>query len=327
MAKVHLLNVREGDCTVIEHNSDRITMIDLSCGNVDEENIKKSALTEAAGKPKGNFRMCARPTNPIVYAHDNGIQSIWRFVLSHPDMDHMDGFSLLSKHISLTNFWDSGARKEKPAFEGSPYREEDWNDYVKVRDGNTATNVVHVLAGDKFKYANTKGDDGGGQDGLEIVAPNKALIDKANKSQEFNDSSYVIVYQTAGHKFVFPGDAHDETWEFALNSYPTLLENCSILLAPHHGRKSGRSYEFLDALRPRFSILGCAPSEHLAYSAWQHRELGYVTQNQVGNCVIETEGRRLNVYIENDSYAGKAGGDVNNQNSQGYYFLGYLDAY
>ena len=42
---------------------------------------------------KGNFRMCDHPTNPLDYLVKSGHQEIWRFILSHPDMDHLDGFN------------------------------------------------------------------------------------------------------------------------------------------------------------------------------------------------------------------------------------------
>ena len=34
MAKIHFLNVEEGDCSIIQHNNGHVTMIDICCGNV-----------------------------------------------------------------------------------------------------------------------------------------------------------------------------------------------------------------------------------------------------------------------------------------------------
>lgn len=324
MAKIHLLNVGSGDCSIIQHNSDRVTMIDICGGNRSKDMIEKSAMVEAAGKPKGNFKMCARPTNPIVYSLENDIRSIWRFVLTHPDMDHMDGFSLLREHIPITCFWDTGARKEKPSFDGAHYSEDDWDDYVRVRDGLTNTQSLLVRASDVFPFANKKGENGENSDGISILAPSKELVRLANESEDHNDASYVLLYQTAGHKILFAGDAHDETWGHVLEEYPDVVANCSVLLAPHHGRKSGRSYEFLDVVNPRFTLFGCASSEHLAYDAWRYRELEFLTQNQVGNMVIETAGNELKFYIENENYATSLGRDTNIKNSQGYVYLGAL---
>ena len=36
---------------------------------------------------------------------DHGISSIFRYVQTHPDMDHMDGIEALFHKFSPTNFW------------------------------------------------------------------------------------------------------------------------------------------------------------------------------------------------------------------------------
>lgn len=32
MAKIHFLNVDEGDCSIIQHDNGKVTMIDICCG-------------------------------------------------------------------------------------------------------------------------------------------------------------------------------------------------------------------------------------------------------------------------------------------------------
>ena len=46
-------------------------------------------------------------------------------------------------------------------------------------------------------------------------------------------------------KILLAGDAHDATWDYVLRHYETAASDVDLLIAPHHGRKSGRSYEFL----------------------------------------------------------------------------------
>lgn len=57
MSKIHFLNVDEGDCSIIEHDNKHITMIDICCGNIEEEPIAKafSPIMTTEGV-KGNFR-------------------------------------------------------------------------------------------------------------------------------------------------------------------------------------------------------------------------------------------------------------------------------
>ena len=296
-------------------------MIDICAGNIEVKSQVPKVFREALSisKPKGNYGMCSNPTNPIEYLKNiMGIRSLFRFISTHPDMDHLDGFNQLANGILIANFWDSGTRKSKPDFEGSPYKKEDWDRYVKFRDGKeSGVNRVSCLSGSQFEYAN-KDDEGKCGDGLYILAPNQELVNDANQTEDFNDCSYVILYRSSGGNIIIAGDAHDRTWQYILENYKDDIKNCKFLLAPHHGRKSGRDYSFLDAMKPNLTLFGCAPSEHLAYSAWNYRNLAYVTRNQCGNMMLKTREGCLDVYIENEKFAREVYSDTF-QNGSGYF--------
>lgn len=332
MATVHFLNVCDGDCSIIQHGSGRVSVIDICNGRSSSERGIAEALRSLLGEGKsgldflrlgGDYGMRDRPTDPIEYMQRIGVSSVFRFVLSHPDMDHLDGFKILCDEIGIQNFWDSGVRKPKPDFAGGGYREQDWDHYVKVRDGRTDTTVVTPRAGSRFQFAN-KGDDSDGGDYLSIVAPNTKLVQAANVNGDVNDASYVLVYRSAGGRIVFPGDAHDATWEYVLANHRDLVADCAVLIAPHHGRKSGRSYDFLDTLRPGLTLFGCANSEHLAYGAWRSRSLSYITNNQAGNVVLVPTGEGVEVFVENIEFARSLStSDVSNTR-HGCYFIGQI---
>jgi len=324
LSTLHFLNVGQGDCTIIQHISGRCSVIDICSDNYQPE-FSEVLSHVLAQKAKGNFRMCDYKTNPIMYLKRLGISSIWRFILTHPEMDHLDGFDALAENFILCNFWDSGVRKEKPEFENCPYKEEDWVRYEKIRDGNETVNVISVQAGSRFQYANCNEQGESGGDGLYILAPDQQLVDQSNNNGDANDASYVVLYRSSGGKILIPGDAHDKTWEYVLKHYKESVENCSILIAPHHGRKSGRSYEFLDVVKPKLTFFGCAPSENLAYDAWHYRELPIITNNQTGNIIGECSNGHIDLYIENRSFAEKLGANVTITNSKGYYNIGRIN--
>jgi beta-lactamase superfamily II metal-dependent hydrolase len=193
-----------------------------------------------------------------------------------------------------------------------------------VRDGKEAgTRTLQVLAGQSFKYGN-EDDNGGGGDGLQVIAPSRQLVKDANQNGDFNDCSYVIIYRTGGFKIVFTGDSHDATWDHILKNHAQDVADCDLLMAPHHGRDSGRSWDFLDLLKPRLTLFGVARSEHLAYAAWNQRNLDKITNNQAGNVVLDVVGNQLHVYVENDAYAESRNPSDSTRNSQGYRTLGYL---
>ncbi len=76
-----------------------------------------------------------------------------------------------------------------------------------------------------------------------------------------NDSSIVVAYEYKGVLIIFPGDIEDSGWQklIAKNSclFGDLLEeaNIVILLAPHHGRKSGYSQGMIDYFRPNLIVV------------------------------------------------------------------------
>ena len=278
MAKVHFLNVKQGDCIILEHDSKRVTMFDICAGNIERE---PHTTLEAARKglvtpAKGNFRMCDHPTNPLDYLKNKlYLDDIWRFILSHPDMDHLDGFNALLAECMVRHFWHSGADREKPDFSNNGgFKEEDWDRYAKVIAGNEPdTSLINAKAGDKFKFANQDDDDGRGYgDRLYILAPDQNLIDRGNETQDFNDASYVVLYLSPIGKVLLTGDAHDATWAYIEEHYKDIVTDVDLLIAPQHGRKSGRSYDFLDYVNPKLTLFGYAPAEHLAYGAWNYRE-------------------------------------------------------
>jgi len=309
MATIHYLNVKEGDCSVIQHDSGRITVIDVCNAKPTEPLIEALAagLAKAERGINGNFQQKKYPVNPITYLRDHGIDSIFRYVQTHPDMDHMDGIKVLFESFKPLNFWDTDNKKEMPeaSWEGSPYNEEDWKFYKQLRDTNPDSDPrrLALLSGARGQFYNVGEDGTAGGDDLYILAPTQELVDTANETDDYNRCSYVLLFRAGDHRIVFGGDSHDETWEHILQNYEDEVTDIDLLIAPHHGRKSGRSYEFLDTLRPTLTFFGNARWEHLAYSAWRQRGLSFVTNNQANCMVVDTSTTPMTLYVTHEHFA------------------------
>ena len=310
MATIHFLNVKQGDCSVINHNSGHITVIDVCNAKppdvLTEESTAKTAQLEMG--VRGNFQQKKYPVNPISYLQDHNITSIFRYIQTHPDMDHMDGIEALFDEFRPANFWDTDNKKEMndSSWENSPYSEDDWKFYKNLRDTKPSTDPkrLALLAGAKGQYWNVGNDGSSGGDGLYILAPTQELIDSANEANDdFNDCSYVLLYRTGSKRIVFGGDSHDDTWAHILENYRDDVDNIDLLIAPHHGRDSGRSYEFLDTLKPTLTFFGNARSEHLAYSAWRNRGLSYITNNQANCMVVDASTTPMVLYVTHKNFA------------------------
>lgn len=304
MERLHYLNVKEGDCSVIQHASGRVTVVDVCNATL------VSPLLEAATEGRatvqrrvsGNFGQKKHPVNPISYLSAHGIRSVFRYVQTHPDMDHMDGIEALFATMYPSNFWDTNNKEEKEFSATGPYKESDWRFYKRLRDGNPRTNPKRLTLEPLSSGEYYNEPDGG--DGLYVLAPSRDLVAQANETGSYNEASYVLLFVTSyGHSIVLAGDSHDKTWEYVLERYEDLVTDVDLLVAPHHGRKSGRSYAFLDVLRPTLTFFGNARHEHLAYGAWNSRGFNKITNNQAGCMVVDLEATTMELYVTNASYA------------------------
>ena len=61
-----------------------------------------------------------------------------------------------------------------------------------------------------------------------------------------------------------------------LKEHKADVTNVDLLIEPHHARKFGRSYDFLDTLKPKVTIFDNVNSEHLAYGAWNSGNFPYI---------------------------------------------------
>jgi competence protein ComEC len=306
MAVIHYLNVKEGDCSVIQHNSGRVSVIDIcNAKALTQETHDWETLLEALAKAVGgNFQQKSYPVNPISYLKAHDIDSVFRFIVTHPDMDHIDGIEAFFDAFSPLNLWDTDNSEVKDFGDETRYREGDWDFYKKLRDTNPTSSPkrLTLFSGQTGKYWN-RGEEGAGGDGLTVLAPTADLVSGANECGDYNDCSYVLLYKTAGKRILFGGDSHDQTWEHILKGHESDVTDVDLLIAPHHGRKSGRSYDFLDTLKPKLTFFGNANSEHLAYGAWSSRKLPYITNNQANCMVVHALESSLHVYVTNERFA------------------------
>lgn len=303
MGTIHFLNVKEGDCIFVQHSTGNSTVIDVSNGTAILEGEQYVQHSLGIG---GNYNRKAYPVNPNEYIKKYVTGSIFRFILTHPDMDHMDGIKSLFEDFSITNFWDTNNDKKMDTDENfGIYDKEDWEFYQKIRKNINNPKVLCLYAGNRGKYFNEDENGNSGGDGLSILAPTMELVSEANKTKDHNDCSYVILYTMGnGKKVIFAGDSAEKTWEYILENHKARVSNVDVLIAPHHGRKTGGNDDYLDVLNPRLTLFGNAKSKYLDYASWNNRKLDYITNNQA-DCIIldSTKGNCIEVYVTYEKFA------------------------
>ncbi len=273
--RVWYLNVGHGDCTIIQHPSGRITMIDINNSQrydpdshaalVAERHAQTSVnrlLTSAyasdASSLLQNYLLVeaanmaaerAELTDPIAFFKENFPgQSIFRFILTHPDMDHMRGLKNLFTQIPVLNFWDTGNTKQITSF-NSAADKDDWEFYQYLRSGVSTVQVKNYLRAHAGYAVNQEEDGSYGGDGIFILSPTNQLVQTCNSNGKFNDVSFVLEVSNYNKSFIFAGDAETAAWDTMVQTFGDGLKT-DYLKASHHGRDSGFHLKALQAMQP-----------------------------------------------------------------------------
>jgi len=270
MIKIHFLNVGHGDCIVVEFtDTNRVAVIDINRATEFDKDTKSELETElldcvdyitrlqynsnqisfAELAQKAGFN--TQVEDPIEYLNSKNINSIFRFISTHPHMDHLTGLNALNANKSISNLWIIKNTFTQDQSKLSDEQKNDWKFYKKYRDTTERTldgiTVVRPDEGDLRDFWK--------EDGIFILAPNSSLITTAHDKDNRNIMSYVILIVYGKHKIVLGGDAEEDTWKFIDEKYPELIENVRILKASHHGRNSGYYQPAVKRMSPEFTIV------------------------------------------------------------------------
>jgi beta-lactamase superfamily II metal-dependent hydrolase len=272
----HFLNVGHGDCTMLEHDSGRITVIDInnskSLPDTDVEALAMAhdittAVFRSGGAPPNGFDSWedyyqSFLVDPYEYftAAFGADATVFRYIQTHPDMDHMSGIHrfFTQENVGLINMWDVHNSKTLDP-DGFPARFDpaDWETYQAMRAGKKGDGsdlkVLNPLAGESRDFWN--------EDSISVLAPTADLIEYADSSENWNNLSFVLSVSHAGRSIILPGDAEKPVWDKIVADNPEGLP-CDILKASHHGRESGYSETATDLMEPDYVIcsVGKKPS-------------------------------------------------------------------
>lgn len=273
----HFLNVGHGDCTFLELPSGRLAMVDINNSktlpdaDVDAlaaaRGLSTLAFKSAVGGRSWEDYYKSLLDDPVDYYRANfDGRTIFRYIQTHPDMDHMSGLHrfFFQERIPLGCFWDVAHAKDfsEEDFDSGPYDWADWLAYKCLRYGCHPENtdaawdmrVINNLRGARGQYWT--------DDDIAVLSPTQALIDDCDTRASWNDASYVLRVDYAGRRLMLPGDAEGAAWRSMLDGHSREDLACDVLKASHHGRESGYHSDAVDAMDPHFVIcsVGKKPS-------------------------------------------------------------------
>jgi beta-lactamase superfamily II metal-dependent hydrolase len=248
------------------------------------------ALQKALGRAtlaEREFRTKAEEqlTDPLGYYDRHiGSKGIFRFVATHPDMDHLTGLHRLyaQERRVLENFWHIGSYDFKSQstaadWQDSRYDQRDWETYKQLCDSTDNPRAIIARRWLSNHYW--------AEDGVEIWAPTQELVDQAVKLDLPNIGSMILKVSFGGRSVVLGGDAtSQQTWK---TIYPeTTMTGISVLKASHHGRKSGFHWPSVKEMAPWLTITSVGEVEHDATDRYRRYSTHTVSLRKSGDIRI-----------------------------------------
>ena len=158
----------------------------------------------------------------ISYIKSLGMNKIDYLVITHGDFDHM------GEAINLVNTF----KVEKVIFNCGEY-------------SNLEKEFIKLLDKKHIKYYSCIKELS--------IDNNKYYFLQTKEYNNENDNSNVIYVKLNNYKFLFMGDSEIEKEKDILEKYD--LSNIDVLKVGHHGSKTSSSKEFINEIKPKYSII------------------------------------------------------------------------
>ena len=198
------------------------------------------------------------PLNHLKYKYN--VDRLDYVIISHPHVDHIDDIFnfdemhpkvlLRPKHLDKKPILEKSSDTDRPKLEKYFEISERYSEPVLETSPNSPKNP----------------DNWGG---LHI----KSFIASKCSQSNINNHSVITVFSFEGLKVTVTGDNEPPSWNELkeMDGFDDWTKNTDILLAPHHGRKSGFDDEIMEHLNPRLTVVSdgayCDTSASSRYSA------------------------------------------------------------
>jgi competence protein ComEC len=151
-------------------------------------------------------------------------------IISHPQLDHFNGFNYLLDHYNFGAFIINGREDLKV---------KEWKDLIQKIEIKKIP-IITLKEGDSISFKENK---------IQIISPNNSFLESA----ELNDTALVEIIKTKDFKALLTSDIGDNVEKQILKSYKDIKSD--ILKVAHHGSKYSSSKEFLTAVNPKISVI------------------------------------------------------------------------
>lgn len=207
------------------------------------------------------------------------------------------------------------------------YNPDDWKCYQTLRQSETTPMALFYTDGASNKYF-SKSDQGDKDDDIiKILSPTKTLVNTAIEQDDYNISSYVILYCIQGLKILFCGDASKQTIEHLIAHHSDEndkynIRNVDILVVPHHGRKDGfDDFGYLDLICPKYAIVQSVGGEFISHDEYQKDNITPLALDTAYNIAIQINNGELSIAVGNKGFAAVSASKAGKQMARKAFFL------
>ena len=249
--EINMLDVGQGDCVVIRNSNGNVYISD--CGS--------SSVSKV-----GKYRL-------LPFLKYKGYGKIKGIFISHMDEDHMNGILELmemapTEHLQIEYLFlpESVLLIEED--------QEDLKELSTLASGN-GTKIIYLSQGEEIQDGELR---------FSCVYPASQEVDYSDfKKEDRNNSSLVLLMQYQEFEMLFTGDV-EMAGEHEIVNYVQELTDQSlfqddridVLKVAHHGSSGSSCEEFLEAIRPKISLISCGKN---------NKRLAILIQNNDRFCV------------------------------------------
>ena len=171
------------------------------------------------------------------FLENQGIDTVDTLIITHFDQDHVGGAARVINKLKVKQVYVPDYEKQS----------EEYDAFIeKVQE--TGTPMTAMPAKDKIEW---QADDAA----FALYAPEQDYYGK----DEENDFSLVLYVQHGENKLLFAGDAENARMKEIIGLH---LGNVDFLKFPYHGNYLSTTEDFLDACKPKVSIVCCSAKEN-----------------------------------------------------------------
>ncbi len=183
-----------------------------------------------------------------------GVRKVDYWLVTHSDEDHVsglrevfeEGYEVRYLVLAETAIQKEASQGNNECESGKPTGASELtglSELIALAEEN-GTEILTIKAGDRFEF---------GEEQFNCLYPTLS-----ENTDDVNDLSLVMLYESEDLKCMFTGDISDAVEQKLLDRYDAEVLDVDVYKVAHHGSKYSSSEAFLQALTPEVSLISCS---------------------------------------------------------------------